>query len=117
MRSTETINFNARSIKFYIEDYCAVLSLASDTSADPPNYIILTRPSSQINGGDPCDDYDWELSIDYNGDIDKLNSFEFYSKEVLSLVFNNGAFILNLSIKESEADSLKNWLDFVFHEA
>ncbi|NHB59588.1 hypothetical protein G9F32_16470 [Acinetobacter sp. 194] len=95
----------------YIEDYCCVVSFASDLSSTPESYLILTRQSSEINGGRPIEKFEWDLQIDYDGEISELTSYTYNSNDLL-FVFDYGGFTLDLKINK-EID-LKYWLDFIF---
>ena len=81
----------------YIEDYCCVVSFASDDSPNPDYYLILTRQSSKINGGEPIEDFEWDMFIDYSGDINLLTGYKIHNSNIV-FYFDNGRFELNLNI-------------------
>ena len=97
----------------YIEDYCCVVSFACDSSANPASYLILTRQSSEITEGDPIDDFEWNLHIDYDEEITALTSY-LYQNDDLTFIFDQGKF--NLELKLLQKVDLRPWLEFIFKD-
>ena len=97
----------------YIEDYCCVVSFASDDSPNPDYYLILTRQSSKINGGEPIEDFEWDMFIDYSGDINLLTGYKIHNSNIV-FYFDTGRFALNLNIAIQEIEDLDKWLSFIF---
>ncbi|MCA5005215.1 hypothetical protein [Sphingobacterium bovistauri] len=97
----------------YIEDYCCVVSFASDSSNNPESYLILTRQSSEMEGGKPLENFEWDLQIDYDGEITTLTSYV-YENDDLTFIFDDGKF--NLKLQLSKKVDLKPWLEFIFKE-
>ena len=95
----------------FMEDYCCVVSFASDLSPSPDSYLLLTRQSTEITGGDPIENFDWDLQIDYEGEIRTLTSYR-YVEDKLLFIFDDGNF--NLEMQINEKMDLQPWLDFIF---
>ncbi len=114
MTEIDSVYLNIESVVFFIEDYCAVLSFASDKSETPSSYLILTRPTSKIEGGDPEEEHEWRLSIDYKEEINQLNSYAIVSKNVIEFIFNGGLLAVRLNIKDADESRLSDWLEFIF---
>lgn len=94
-----------------IEDYCCVVSFASDLSSTPEFYFILTRQATERTGGDPIEDFEWELNIDFDDEITILNSYTYKGNQLI-FVFDEGQFALKLILDENI--NLQPWLDFIF---
>lgn len=113
MKNTRTKTLNIERVVTYLEDYCCVVSFASDSSDNPESYLILTRQSSEITDGDPIDDFEWNLHIDYDEEIIALTSYV-YENDDLTFIFDQGKF--NLELKLLQKVDLSPWLEFIFKD-
>lgn len=113
MKNTATKTLNIVKVVTYIEDYGCVVSFASNSSDNPESYLILTRQSSEITGGYPIDDFEWNLQMEHDGKITALTSYV-YENDELTFIFDHGKF--NLKLQLLQKVDLKFWLEFIFKE-
>ena len=99
----------------YIEDYCCVLAFSCEQQLDAERYFMLTRPSSQPNGGEALEDVEWALSILHDERYTNLFAYAQLSPNQLIFYFNDD-FCLQLNLKTEPISVLQPYVDFVFQD-
>ncbi|TCM66403.1 hypothetical protein EC844_1133 [Acinetobacter calcoaceticus] len=113
MRKIKKVNLEIKKICHYIEDYCCVVTFASDDTVDPKCYLILTRQSTEFNGGDPVEDFEWQLVMADHTEVHELTG---YYLEFSKIIFNfdHKRFQLILNIGDHPIKDIEKRLDFIF---
>lgn len=110
----KTIILDIVKVVAYIEDYCAVLAFASDTSAEPQNYLILTRETEYLSALPVAGDYEWDLQIDCTEEINHLTGYELCSANQLKFYFDHRNLCLQMNLTNEYDIQLEQWLEFIF---
>ena len=110
----KTISLDIAKVVAYIEDYCAVLAFASDLSDMPENYLALTRETEQQDGGEAVGDFEWDLALDFDGEIQHLTDYELCSQQMIKFYFDVDHLCLTLNILDEQDINIEQWLELIF---
>ena len=109
----KTLYLDVCKIVAYIEDYCAVLAFASDESAKPKNYLILTRETEHLTASPVIGKYEWDLLMDFEGEIKHLTDYELCTECQLKFYFDDHALCLQMNIVNEYDIQLEQWLELI----
>ena len=95
---SKVINLNVKSVVFFMEDFCATLSFASDNTDTPGEYLILTREITNEDSGNAVDDPEWEMQLSSEDDISNLCKIDVHNEKLIDLHFDQSNIIVRLKI-------------------
>ena len=107
------ITLKVVKITAYVEDYCAVLAFASDVTAEPDHYLILSRETSELVGGNGVSEPDWALEIQFNGEINQLKAYQMINAQRIHFFFDENV-LLDVELPITHDIDIQYWVNFIF---
>ena len=80
----------------------------------PESYLVLTRETEQQDGGEAVGDFEWDLVLDFDGEIENLISYKIISDTEIKFYFNNNSLCLELNIINQQDLDIEHWLELIF---
>ncbi|ADU91377.1 hypothetical protein KUK_1467 [Taylorella equigenitalis 14/56] len=107
-------NIVIQEVKFAIEDYCAILSFASDSYEVPEQYFIITRSTTERSGGIPEGDIYLESNLFLDFNPYGLSGYLLSEPNCVDLLIEPNNYVRLRLIEKIDILEVENHLKFLF---